>query len=125
MADAERIWREKSDEDLLEAAAELDEFTAEGQQIIQAELKRRGLEDPLEQAGAEPGDDEQEALECLRCHTPLRYLDPRSEPTPEWRWAGRRVPVFDPSGVLHVYACPTCGHVELFMDVLPEDEPGN
>jgi hypothetical protein len=28
------------------------------------------------------------------------------------------VPVFDPTGVIHLYACPRCGHVELFMDVL-------
>jgi hypothetical protein len=43
--DAERIWREKSDEDLVEAGRRLFEFTAEGEQIIRAELRRRGLPD--------------------------------------------------------------------------------
>ena len=51
MTEAERIWSEKSDEDLLDAAADLAQFTADGQRIIRAELKRRELEDPVEQAG--------------------------------------------------------------------------
>ena len=44
MGEVERIWGDKSDEDLLDAAAELDQFTEEGQRVIRAELKRRGLE---------------------------------------------------------------------------------
>jgi hypothetical protein len=44
--DAEQIWREKSDEDLVEAGRRLFEFTAEGEQIIRAELRRRQLPDP-------------------------------------------------------------------------------
>ena len=56
MTEAERIWSEKSDEDLIDAAANLGEFTPDGQRIVRAELKRRGLEDPLEQAG-EDGDE--------------------------------------------------------------------
>jgi hypothetical protein len=126
MADAERIWREKSDEDLLDAAAELDQFTEEGQRVIRAELRRRGLEDPVEQAGEEtdqaPDEPAEPVLECLRCHETLRYIDPDAEPSPRWQWAGRRAPLYDPSGLLHVYACPRCGHVELFMD-LPDEEP--
>jgi hypothetical protein len=58
MTDAERIWREKSDDDLLVAAAELGTYTDGGQRIIREELRRRGLEDPVEQAGSiapEPG----------------------------------------------------------------------
>ncbi len=43
--DAEQIWREKSDEDLVEAGRRLFEFTAEGEQIIRAELRRRQLPD--------------------------------------------------------------------------------
>ena len=50
MNEAERIWQEKSDDALIEAAAELETYTDEGQRIIRAELKRRGLEDPVEQA---------------------------------------------------------------------------
>ena len=34
MTDAERIWREKSDDDLLVAAAELGTYTEDGQRII-------------------------------------------------------------------------------------------
>ena len=37
MSDARDIWREKSDDELLEAAAALDEFTEEGKSIIRAE----------------------------------------------------------------------------------------
>ena len=44
--DAEQIWREKSDEDLIEAGGRLSEFTSEGERIIRAELHRRGLPDP-------------------------------------------------------------------------------
>ena len=51
MDDARRIWREKSDDDLIEAAGELDQFTDEGRGIIRAELKRRHLEDPVAQQG--------------------------------------------------------------------------
>ncbi|RPJ71045.1 MAG: hypothetical protein EHM24_13655 [Acidobacteria bacterium] len=117
MGDAERIWREKSDDDLLDAAAELEGFTEEGQRIIRAELKRRGLEDPGEQAG-EPAP----ALECLRCRAELRFIDPESEGSPRWHWGGQRIPALDPDGGLAVYACPKCGHVELFMN-LPVEEP--
>ena len=128
MSDAERIWSEKSDEDLLDAAAELEQFTEEGRRIVRAELKRRGMEDPVEQAGSNDGDaagedpaeEEPPDLQCLRCGTTLRYVDPSAEQTPHLQWAGRRRPVYDPSGAIHVYACPRCGHVELFMD-LPEE----
>lgn len=44
--DAEQIWRERSDEDLIEAGERLSEFTAEGERIIRAELRHRGLPDP-------------------------------------------------------------------------------
>ena len=44
--DAEQVWREKPDEDLVEAGEHLSEFTSEGERIIRAELRRRGLPDP-------------------------------------------------------------------------------
>ena len=77
MPDARDIWREKSDEELLEAAAALDEFTEEGKWIIRAELRSRGLEDPLEQGGTWGANAEH--LECLRCQAPLRYIDPTED----------------------------------------------
>lgn len=46
MSDAEEIWAKKSDEELLEAAGDLDEFTEEGERIIRAELRRRKLPAP-------------------------------------------------------------------------------
>lgn len=44
--EAEEIWREKSDDELVEAGERLFEFTADGERIIRAELRRRGLPDP-------------------------------------------------------------------------------
>lgn len=44
--DAEQIWREKSDDELIEAGERLSEFTADGERIVRAELRRRGLPDP-------------------------------------------------------------------------------
>lgn len=122
MNDAERIWRDKSDEDLLDAAATLDEFTEEGRAVIRAELKRRGLEDPVEQSGetATPAEEPAEPLECLRCRAPLRHLN-RDEETRARYLPWGTIPLVDAGGPLHVYACPRCGHVELFLD-LPEDE---
>ena len=44
--DAEEIWRAKPDEELIEASQRLSEFTLQGEGIIRAELRRRGLPDP-------------------------------------------------------------------------------
>jgi hypothetical protein len=46
MAEAEGIWADKTDDELLEAAGELSEYTEEGERIIRAELQRRGLQQP-------------------------------------------------------------------------------
>jgi hypothetical protein len=48
---AEDVWREKPDEDLIEAGRRLSEFTPQGEQIIRAELRRRGLPDPPDPIG--------------------------------------------------------------------------
>ncbi len=125
MSDAERIWRDKSDEDLLEAAANLDDFTEEGQHIVRAELRRRGLEDPVEQAGeavpaeSVPETDEQPArsLLCVRCDRPLEYLGVKILP-------GNAGHLFENSEALEMYACPKCGHVELFLSGEASDEAG-
>ncbi len=141
MNEAERIWSEKSDEDLLEAAAELRQFTEEGQRIIRAELKRRGLEDPVEQAAGEAGDGEAEAgeadageadageaaaeePECLRCRVRLLLIDPNDpDSITRWGWlGGLRTPTLGRDG-LDVYICPRCGHVEFFAEPPEEEEP--
>jgi len=46
MTDAEGIWADKTDDELLEAGAELSEYTEDGERIIRAELQRRGLPAP-------------------------------------------------------------------------------
>lgn len=125
MDDAERIWREKSDDDLIEAAAELDQFTEEGKAIIRAELKRRRLEDPVEQKGRkdDPAGDAEPEPECLRCHVTLRFIDPNDDNVdPRWTMVPRGAR-FDPTGSLYTYVCPRCGHVDLFMDVPEDDQP--
>jgi len=120
VSEAERIWREKSDDDVIEAAGHLHEFTPAGQRIIREELTRRGLEDPHEQAGAHEGD--LPAVECLRCGVPLRLLD-LDAPDQSAGWAlmlGLR-PLVEMSNAFNVFICPQCGHVELFA-VLPTAE---
>ena len=121
MSEMEEIWREKSDEDLLEAAAHLAEFTAEGQHVVREELRRRGLEDPVEQAReakseAAPGEPEEGepeggtlvAPDCTRCHIELRYRGTRM------LMGGDAGHLFSDSDAFQVYVCPQCGHVELF-----------
>jgi predicted RNA-binding Zn-ribbon protein involved in translation (DUF1610 family) len=123
MSDVERIWREKSDEDLLEAAAELSDYTEAGQQAIRQELRRRGLEDPLEQAsdaeaaGVEmPGEDEEAfAPECTRCHVEMRLRGTRT-------LVGTGGRVFENADTVDMFACPQCGHVELFVTEPDEGE---
>jgi hypothetical protein len=129
MSDMEHIWREKSDEDLLEAAAKLSDFTEEGQGVIRAELKRRGMEDPVEQVGElareapasepeEAGSEDAaqgegpEALslpepECLRCHREMSYRGTRT-------MLGEAGNLFSHSDTFDLYVCPKCGHAELF-----------
>jgi hypothetical protein len=53
MSDADEIWRRKTDEQVLEAASSLDEYTEDGRRIILSEAARRGLNvAPLVQATA-------------------------------------------------------------------------
>ena len=137
MRDMEKIWHEKSDEDLLEAAAQLSDFTEEGQGIIRAELKRRSMEDPVEQVGefareaaaSEPdeggpeagADDQAEPPlpepKCLRCEAEMRYRGTRT-------MLGETGNLFGNSDIFDLYVCPKCGHVELFAsETAPEDNP--
>jgi hypothetical protein len=124
MNDLEGIWREKSDDDLIEAAASLGDYTAEGQQVIRAELKRRGLEDPVDQAGGAgvvEATTEVPPIECLRCHVELRHLGTKSfhEGTP-WGAMGELFHLFENAEAFDVYVCPQCGHVDLFVDDVSE-----
>jgi hypothetical protein len=128
MTEAERIWHDKSDDALIEAASELGTYTAEGQQIIRAELKRRGLEDPFEQArftaaipGPESPDAEDEAEapgpQCLRCEVKLVYVgEKRFREGGNWGAMGEIGHLFEKSESYHVYACRQCGHVDFFVD---------
>jgi uncharacterized RDD family membrane protein YckC len=70
MNEAGGAWRWRSDEDLVEAATHLDEYTEEGHRVIRAELLRRGLAEPpsaFEYRPAElpPRGDEAPALASL------------------------------------------------------------
>ncbi len=137
MSDIEKIWREKSDEDLLEAAAQLSDFTDEGQRVIRAELRRRGMEDPVEQAGDTPqeisasepdegGPEENPAgldaslpePDCLRCHAEMRYRGTRT-------MLGETGNLFANSETLDLFICPRCGHVDLFASLIaPRHDAG-
>ena len=57
MTDVEQIWREKTDDEVAEAASTLSEYTEETERIIRAELQRRGLPEP--ERGALPIPDEE------------------------------------------------------------------
>jgi rubrerythrin len=126
VTEAERIWSEKSDEELVEAAATLDEFTPDGQRVIRAELKRRGLEDPVEQAGEDGeglGDETPPGVECLRCNVSLRLLHPdASDHAAGWSMVRGLRTLLELTDSFNVYVCPQCGHVELFAQIpLGED----
>ena len=133
MTDAERIWHEKSDDALIDAAAEIGTYTEEGQQIIRSELKRRGLEDPIEQArflstamGAELPDEEipdaeVPGPECLRCEVKLLYVgEKRFREGGNWGVMGEIGHLFEKSESYHVYVCRQCGHVDFFIDAAQE-----
>jgi hypothetical protein len=46
MTGADQIWKAKTDEQLAEASTQLMTYTGEGETVIRAELKRRGIPDP-------------------------------------------------------------------------------
>lgn len=117
MTDIERIWRDKTDDDLIVAAAQLSDYTSEGQRVIRSELKRRGLEDPVEQRGAEAEEPEEEpSLDCLRCNVELKFLGTKEfHEGARWGLLGELGHLFEHSEAFEVYACPSCGHVEFFV----------
>ncbi len=52
----DRIWRSKTDDEVVEAAHNLFEYTEDAQRVIRAEQQRRGLPEPPAVAGESPGD---------------------------------------------------------------------
>jgi len=63
--DPKAIWAAKSDDELLEAADELFEYTEEGEHIIRAELRHRGLPEPDPPIG-----------KCVRCGRSIAFNHP-------------------------------------------------
>ena len=68
---------------------------------------------------ADPAEDSSdEMLPCVRCETPLEFVAERDfrEGSGGWELAlGRLGALFGNSTRLEVWACPSCGHVELFV----------
>jgi hypothetical protein len=96
-------------------------------------LKRRGLEDPIEQArflstalGAELRDEavpeaEVPGPECLRCEVKLLYVgEKRFREGGNWGVMGEIGHLFEKSESYHVYVCRQCGHVDFFIDAAAE-----
>ena len=54
MTVVEQIWRDKTDDEVAEAAGSLSEYTEEAARVIRAELQRRGLPEPEKDADALP-----------------------------------------------------------------------
>lgn len=50
----EQIWRDKTDDEVAEAAGNLSEYTEEAARVIRAELQRRGLPEPERDADPLP-----------------------------------------------------------------------
>jgi hypothetical protein len=63
-------------------------------------------------------DEDNEALPCVRCQTPLMFVAERDfrEGTGGLTFAlGRLGTLFEGSTRLEVWACESCGHVEFFV----------
>lgn len=95
MNEAERIWRSKADDEVVEASTCLDEFTQEGERVIRAELRRRALSEPPPPIGTCPGcgrsiNPNHLLDECSQCSEPLspqilRLLEELRTPGSSWR----------------------------------------
>ncbi len=76
MTDAEANWAAKTDDELLDAARDLAEYTEEGERIIRAELQRRRLPPPDPPIGQCSGcgrsiSRSHRGNECSHCGEPL------------------------------------------------------
>lgn len=68
MQNGEQVWRSKTDDEVVEAARVLADYTEEGERIIRAELRRRGLPEPAAPIGR-----------CSRCGRSIHGDDPGME----------------------------------------------
>jgi len=57
MTDVEQIWRDKTDDEVAEAACNVSEYTEEAARVIRAEMQRRALPEPETDAVAIPEED--------------------------------------------------------------------
>jgi hypothetical protein len=57
MTDVIQIWRDKTDDEVVEAASTLSEYTEEAARAIRSELQRRGLPEPETDAAPIPEED--------------------------------------------------------------------
>jgi hypothetical protein len=123
----EQVWRSKSDEELLEAAGALGEYTPEGQNIIRAELKRRGFEDPVEQQGESALEATGEApppRECIRCRVDMTFIGTQPTRAADWIALGHVREIRSGAASFDLYLCPECAHVEMFLSMPVEDDGG-
>jgi hypothetical protein len=74
MSTAQDVWRRKSDDEVVAAAAALDDYTDEGRAIILAEATRRHLNVvPLVDASREQASTRSESRRCAYCDTWLLF----------------------------------------------------
>jgi hypothetical protein len=74
MSNAEELWRRKSDDELLAAAASLDEYTEEGRQVIVAEANRRRLNvAPILRTTAQLAATSSDSRRCAYCDTWIMF----------------------------------------------------
>lgn len=66
-----------------------------------------------------------DALDCLRCRTPLQYMGTKKfhEGT-RWSVFGDLAELFENREQYDVYMCPRCGKVEMFVDGVGDDMRG-
>ena len=123
----EQAWRAKTDDELLEAAGTLGEYTPEGQDVIRAELTRRGFEDPVEQKGEsalEATGEGPPPRECIRCRVDMRFLGTRAVQTADWLAVGEVREVVADGASFDLYLCPECARVEMFLNLPVEEDEG-
>jgi hypothetical protein len=77
---------------------------------------------PEAEAGAPSPDDEEAVLECARCEVELRFLGTKKfHEGAHLGIIGEVGHLFENSESFDVYVCPSCGHVDFFVDGIGED----
>jgi uncharacterized protein YbjQ (UPF0145 family) len=91
MTDLEQLWRAKSDEEVMEAGAGLDEYTLEGQGVIRAELLRRGLRPAQRWECSKCHERIDDSFDsCWKCGASRQRVEPRFDlPQPTFMEGGR------------------------------------